>query len=549
MRRRAEHLLTVAVVAGFLAAAVAVSLLIDSASRRGIDALEASVQTEVDSLARSMASRIGLQQAGVGGALLGFDFEVEVGSERDRETLEELEELLGPALPAGAYLVDLDGTVTDGIFIDEDLVGRPAPVDGIVEAMRRPSFEIGVGQVLPVGEGLTTAQPAQVQVLPVLSGPVGQGGRPIGALVSEVPVHPESDLNQEIRALHRGETGRYHLADEAGTVLAATDPGAVAGPLPEPVAGRGPGLHRSGGQIVVVSALEDLGWTIALTQDVDEFEEPLARPLQLVGTVLVLVLLAGGMVLSMVLIRRLRAARREQARLAEIGAAQQELISIVSHELRTPVAGVLGFLETSLDHWEAMDDEQRRSAVRRAAANARRLQAMARDVLDTQALETGEVVAVTRPVDLVAEVRDAVAAQQEVDRDRTFELDVPDEALWVQADADRVQQVLANLLDNARKNSPAVSPVRIAVRAVDGQVEVAVSDEGPGVPPEARDRVFEKFVRGRSETVTGTGLGLYISRRLVEAHGGRIWIADGGEGTTFCFSLPRTPVPAGDQTS
>ncbi|HLT15756.1 MAG TPA: ATP-binding protein [Acidimicrobiales bacterium] len=196
-----------------------------------------------------------------------------------------------------------------------------------------------------------------------------------------------------------------------------------------------------------------------------------------------------------------------------------------------------------------MDDGQRRCAVRRAAANARRLQAMARDVLDTQALESGEVVTVTRPVELVGEVRDAVLAQQELDRDRTFELDVPDEPVWVEADADRLQQVLANLLDNARKNSPAVAPVRVAVRLADGGVEVAVADEGPGVPPDARERVFEKFVRGRSETVTGTGLGLYISRRLVEAHGGRIWIADDGDGTTFCFSLPRAAAPVADQTS
>src|SRR5690606_33193444 len=137
-------------------------------------------------------------------------------------------------------------------------------------------------------------------------------------------------------------------------------------------------------------------------------------------------------------------------------------------ERRRAVRGLAD--ETSLDHWDSMDDGQRRCAVRRAAANARRLQAMARDVLDTQALESGEVVTVTRPVELVGEVRDAVLAHQELDRDRTFELDVPDEPVWVEADADRLQQVLANLLDNARKNSPAVAPVRVAVRLADGGV-------------------------------------------------------------------------------
>jgi signal transduction histidine kinase len=245
--------------------------------------------------------------------------------------------------------------------------------------------------------------------------------------------------------------------------------------------------------------------------------------------------------MTMVLIRRLRTAREEQERLAQISAAQQELISIVSHELRTPVAGVLGFLETSLDHWDTMDDPQRRSAVARAAANARRLQAMARDVLDTQTLETGQLVQVMGPVELVAEVRDAVEAQREVDRERSFEVEVPDEHLWVSADADRIQQVLANLLDNARKNAPVVAPIHVTLRSVDGEAEVAVRDQGPGITDEARERIFDKFVRGRGESVTGTGLGLYISRQIVQAHGGRIWVeSEPGQGATFRFRIPLT---------
>jgi signal transduction histidine kinase len=290
---------------------------------------------------------------------------------------------------------------------------------------------------------------------------------------------------------------------------------------------------------------------LVLTQDIGEFEEPLVGPLQTAGTVLVIALLAAGFVMTWMLTRRLRGARAEQERLAQISAAQQELISIVSHELRTPVAGVLGFLETSLDHWDAMDDAARRSAVARAAANARRLQAMARDVLDTQNLETGQLVHVLGPVDLAAEVRDAVEAMRGVDGERSFSLEVPEDPTWVSADADRIQQVLANLLDNASKNAPVVAPIEVSMAVADGEAVVTVHDHGPGISDEARERIFDKFVRGRGESVTGTGLGLYISRQIITAHGGRIWAeSDPGEGATFRFSLPEAaPMGPTDSSS
>ena len=164
---------------------------------------------------------------------------------------------------------------------------------------------------------------------------------------------------------------------------------------------------------------------------------------------------------------------------------------------------------------------------------------MTRDVLDTQSLESGRLVHVLTRVDLAAEVRDSVAAALDLDPGRAVHVTVPAEPVWVSADADRIQQVLANLVDNARKNSPAVEPVEVELRAVGDDAEVRVSDRGAGITEESLERIFDKFVRGRGESVTGTGLGLYISRQIVHAHHGRIWAeSPPGEGATFRFVLP-----------
>ena len=118
----------------------------------------------------------------------------------------------------------------------------------------------------------------------------------------------------------------------------------------------------------------------------------------------------------------------------------------------------------------------------------------------------------------------------------------------VHGDPDRLQQVLANLLDNARKNAPPDTPIRLALDRVDEHhARIVVEDEGGGIDPDQLERIFEKFVRGRDGSVTGTGLGLYISRRIVEAHGGRIW-AEGssGERTRFVVELPCQTNPGSD---
>ena len=542
MRRRLDQLLPVLVLLGFLAAALVINLLLSSAEQRGVDALEESSLAEVQAIARSQNQRFESQLTGVNGFLADprDPYELVVGSEPDlvklNALLAQLETI--PGFRTGFYVLDANGVVTQGVrFLDPATVGQPFEWPGYDELVVRPTFVAGQGGILPVSEGLTTEEPVTATVIPINSGP----GTPVrGAFVFEQQVAIDSAFNLEIKQLNRGETGEYLVYDNRGSVVASNDPGLLGNPLEDDRMVTGPlGTHRYDDQLVAIETVPSAGWRVAFRQDIEEFEEPLAAPLETVGRVLVLGILAAGFVFTVGLYSRLRASRAEQERLRQISEAQQELISIVSHELRTPVAGVLGFLETTLDHWDTMEEDERRSAVGRAAANAQRLQAMTRDVLDTQSVESGRLVHVLEPLDLAAEVSTAVDAARALAPDRTFSVEVPDGEVLVDGDADRLHQVLANLLDNAQKSSPAVEPIEVELATRDGHAEVCVRDHGAGIAPESLERIFDKFVRERGDTVSGTGLGLYISRQILDAHGGRIWAeSEEGEGATFHLTIP-----------
>jgi signal transduction histidine kinase len=553
MRRRLESLLPILVLIGFLAAALTVDLMLNSAEQRGVHALEKSVTSEVRAIAGSQNQRFINQFSGARGLSSGLDgepFELTVGSAKDAEALQGLLDLFvsaGANLRSGFYLLDLNDTITQGVLFTDNAVGKRFDRPGFAELKKA-----GTGGVLPVGEGLTTREPVLTYIFPIRGEQTSaEAPGPLrGTFVFEQVVAPDSDFNKEIGALRRG-TGIYYFFDSAGTVIASNDSSVIGKMLADDeLLKEKPGFHRSGGQVSAVADVPGPSWRVAFRQDAGEFDEPLAGPLQTTGRVLIFALLTGGLLLMGMLLRRLRSARAEQERLRVLTEAQQEFISIVSHELRTPVAGVLGFLETSLDHWDVMDDDERKTAVGRAASNARRLQAMTRDVLDTQTIEAGRLVHVFERLDLAEEVRTAVEGARSLDPDRTIEVSLPDEPVWIDGDADRLQQVLVNLIDNARKNSPAIEPIDVTVSVRDGEAQVAVSDRGPGIPEESLERIFDKFVRGRGDSVSGTGLGLYISRQIISAHEGRIWAeSDAGQGATFRFVLPNRPPVEADVSS
>ncbi len=548
MRRRVESLLPVLVLIGFVVAALVVNVLLTSAKDRGVGALEKSVTAEVEAVARSQNQRFANTFAGTAG-ISGTDpadpYRMVPRSPDDLAKLQDIVNILPPTFRSGFYLVDVHGTVTQGVRFIGDPIGRRFEWPGYDELIASPTFQKG-GGVLPVSKGLTTAEPVLALAIPIFD---LSSAAPVlkGSFVFESVVAVDSDFNKEIGQLKRGKTGQYYFLDSLGSVVASNDAAAISHAIDDKRLLTGSlGLHRFGDELVVIADVPSASWRVAFRQTVDEFQHPLVGPLESVGRILIFALLAGGFVLTSLLVRRLRASRAEQERLRQLSEAQQEFISIVSHELRTPVAGVLGFLETSLDHWDVMDDADRKAAVARAASNARRLQAMTRDVLDTQTIEGGRLLEVLARIDLVAEVRVAVAGAFELDSDRRVELVLPDEPVWIDGDADRLQQVLANLIDNARKNSPAVEPITITVTPDGSSAEVSVTDSGPGIADDALEQIFDKFVRGRGNTVSGTGLGLYISRQIVNAHGGRIWAESApGQGATFRFVLPQAPAPAG----
>lgn len=219
---------------------------------------------------------------------------------------------------------------------------------------------------------------------------------------------------------------------------------------------------------------------------------------------------------------------------------RSDLIAIVSHELRTPLAGVYGAAQTLLERFEALEDDTRRRLLAVIVEQSERLAKILDQILVTSRLDGGNL----EPQIAAFEVGDVVdTVLQGVDpgaRQRVV-VAVPS-ALHVQADLDRLRQVVANLVDNALKYSSA--NVRLGAEPRDWAVRLTVADDGPGIPAADRERVFEKFFRvdpGQHTGVGGTGLGLYIARELVQRMGGRIGYLARERGTTFFVDVPRAP--------
>ena len=229
---------------------------------------------------------------------------------------------------------------------------------------------------------------------------------------------------------------------------------------------------------------------------------------------------------------------------------KDELVSVVSHELRTPLASVVGFAE--LLRTRELAEPQRQQFLTVIAEEGRRLTALINDFLDLQRMGSGRNQINPRPARLEALVEQAVSSAGD-DPLRPIQVTIDAGLPLVRADADSIQQVLSNLLNNARKYSPHGGTVRLTAREAEGQVTVSVQDQGLGIPPEAQSHLFQKFYRvdnSDRRQIKGTGLGLTISRRIIEAHGGRIWgeSAGLGLGSRFSFTLPvvETPTTSGD---
>jgi PAS domain S-box-containing protein len=229
---------------------------------------------------------------------------------------------------------------------------------------------------------------------------------------------------------------------------------------------------------------------------------------------------------------------RPSARRVHLAAQGIEVVSTVSHELRSPLTSVKGYTSLLLNRWDRLKDEQKRMMLEQVNYDADRVTRLITELLDISRLETGRLVLRRQLVDVAAVAQSVVdkvrMAYPELDADLAFAENLP----RVYADPDKLEQVLTNLVENAAKYATPVG-LRITGGVEGDDAVVSVHDRGPGIPGNLLEHLFEKFFRAPDTKPTGSGLGLWISRGLVEAHGGRLDATSvPGEGSTFRFTLP-----------
>jgi hypothetical protein len=215
-----------------------------------------------------------------------------------------------------------------------------------------------------------------------------------------------------------------------------------------------------------------------------------------------------------------------------------EVVSTVSHELRSPLTSVKGYTSLLLNKWDRLGDDQKKVMLAQVHHDADRVTRLVTELLDISRLETGRLHLRRQLVDLVTLAQSVVAKLTMEYPGLECGLGFPEDFPSVYADPDKVEQMLTNLIENAAKYA---SPegMRVVATIDDAEVEIAVHDRGEGIPASDLPRVFTKFFRRDHGKPTGSGLGLWISRGLVEAHGGQLTAASTpGQGTTFSFTLP-----------
>ena len=221
---------------------------------------------------------------------------------------------------------------------------------------------------------------------------------------------------------------------------------------------------------------------------------------------------------------------------------KSEFVATVSHELRTPLTSIYGFAETLLRQDVLFGDEERRLFVHYISTESKRLTEIVDALLNVARLDTGDLQVNLAPTEVAPLVEEVVSTADGDATTHDFVLELPAEPLAAEADADKLRQILAHLVDNAVKYSPQGGTVRVVARRNRDTVEFEVADEGIGIPEAERERIFRKFSRAADEG-GGMGLGLFIVRGLVNAMGGRIWVESAeGEGSRFAFELPAARV-------
>ncbi|MGH7335080.1 MAG: ATP-binding response regulator [Candidatus Rokuibacteriota bacterium] len=241
---------------------------------------------------------------------------------------------------------------------------------------------------------------------------------------------------------------------------------------------------------------------------------------------------------------RVRGAIRRAHRLPDLGNIRTDFIAMLVHDLRTPLTVIQGYLDL-LETTPSTHPESPSRYLRNMLACCAQMTGLVDEILDLYKQDAGKFMGEARPVDLAALVANVAGrfARAAVRRGIALEISGAERPLQVLGDAGRLDQVLMNLLGNALKFTPDGGTVTAAIRPLNGEIEVSVADSGPGIPAAEIPFLFERFGQaeeGRRSGAAGTGLGLLICRRVLEAHGGHIWVeSEPGSGARFVFRLVR----------
>ncbi|MHB0936051.1 MAG: sensor histidine kinase [Armatimonadota bacterium] len=241
-------------------------------------------------------------------------------------------------------------------------------------------------------------------------------------------------------------------------------------------------------------------------------------------------------------------------RLHEMQEQMQTFVHMVSHDLRTPLSVINGHANLLAETMQASEDQLVRMSTEAIERGVKRMDGMIDDLVDAARLEGGQLQLKPSPIALSAYLPDFLRRHAGVLNPERLIVDVPTDLGPVTADEARLERILANLLTNAQKYSSPMTPIRLHARDLGTEIAVSIADQGQGIPPDDLPHLFDRFYRAKGERrAEGLGLGLYITRLLVEAHavpspdgkttvGGRIWVeSEVGKGSTFSFTLPAAP--------
>ena len=220
-----------------------------------------------------------------------------------------------------------------------------------------------------------------------------------------------------------------------------------------------------------------------------------------------------------------------------LDAARSDLVSTVSHEIRSPLTSVKGFVKTLLAKWDRFTDEQKQQMLATVNEDADRVTRLLGELLDVSRIDAGRLQLRRQMIDLPAMAQRVAERLRTADEGHDIAVDFAAGFPRLYADPDKIEQVLTNLVENALKYGG--GRTTIAGSYDDVEATVVVSDEGQGIPSQYLAPIFTKFFRRAGERRTGTGLGLYISKGIVDAHSGRIWAtSEEGAGAQLHFTLP-----------